>query len=157
MLLPQVYAKYNSLGRNFSKTFNGTLFQNNYKFGIALAMPLRLSEGRGAYKAAKLKIDQTRLQQQLKQVLIANKVRQHFTEWQQTVLQQQQQKNLVGNYSALQRGEETKFSNGESSLFLVNARELKTIEGQQKLIELTAKIQLTSLNIRWSAGLLSEL
>lgn len=157
LLLPEVYAKYNSLGRNFSETFNEAFFQNNYKFGVSVAMPLRLSEGRGAYKTAKLKIDQTRLQQQLKQVTIANKVKQFYTEWQQTILQQEQQKNLVANYTALQKGEETKFSNGESSLFLVNARELKTIESQQKLIELTSKIQVAHINIRWSAGLLSEL
>jgi outer membrane protein TolC len=153
-LLPQVYAKYNGINREFSKTFNEGFFQNNYRFGISMSMPLRLSQGRGEYKATRLKIEQTELEQLSKQVVVQNKVRQYYVTWQQTSIQQNQQQRLVANYRALQQGEETRFSNGESSLFLINARELKTIEGQQKLIELSAKIQQAIVNLKWSAGLL---
>jgi outer membrane protein TolC len=156
-LLPQVEAKYNQLGRQFSKTFTNALFENNYRFGISMSMPLRLSEGRGDYRIAKLKIEQTKLSQIAKQVQVHNKVKQYYIEWQQTGIQVDVQQKLVANYLALQKGEENRFLNGESSLFLINARELRTIEGKQKLIELAAKKQRAIVTLRWSAGLFSNI
>jgi hypothetical protein len=54
----------------------------------------------------------------------------------------------------LQKGEETKFTNGESSLFLVNARELKTLEAQQKYMELQYKVQKAAVSAIWITGTL---
>lgn len=156
-LLPQVTAKYNNIGKGFSKTLNSPLFDNNYRFGFGFSMPLRLSEGRGEYRAAKLKIEQTRLAQIAKQVTVQNKVKQYYIEWQQTALQYSQQQQLLANYQALQKGEELRFSNGESSLFLINAREAKTIEAQRKELALVAKIQQAAVRLKWAAGSLSNL
>jgi len=47
----------------------------------------------------------------------------------------------------------SRFFNGESSLFLINARELKTIETKQKLIELKSKNRKALVSLKWSAGL----
>ncbi len=153
LLLPQVNLKYNQLGYTFSKTVHEAWFQNNYRFGVSLYMPLRVSEGRGEYRKARLKIDQTKLEQANKQVQIYNKVKSYYTEWQQTTAQLSIQNSLVANITALQRGEETRFSMGESSLFLINARELKKIETMQKLIELKSKNRKALISLKWSAGL----
>lgn len=154
LLLPQVHLKYNQIGYSFSKTVNAAWFQNNYRFGVSLMMPLRLSEGRGQYRQAKLKIDQTRLEQMNKLVEIGNKVKSYYTDWQQTTVQLSMQASMVVNITTLQKGEETRFFNGEGSLFLVNARELKTIEASQKLIELKAKNRKTLVSLKWAAGIL---
>ena len=61
------------------------------------------------------------------------------------------QKNYF-NYLQLQRGEETKFFNGESSLFVINARENKTLETFLKLTEVTVKYNKASLELQWAAG-----
>ena len=61
------------------------------------------------------------------------------------------QKNYT-NYLQLQRGEETKFFNGESSLFLVNSRENKTLETFLKLTEVTVSFNKASLELQWAAG-----
>jgi outer membrane protein TolC len=151
-LLPEVDLKYNQVGRDLSKAVNGALFQNNYRFGVSFSVPLRLSEGRGGYQAARLKIEQARLGQSFKQVQLQNKVKQYFTEWQQVRLQLDVQRRLAANYIQLQKGEETRFLNGESSLFLINSRELKAIEGQQKLIELESKVQKAKIYLYWAAG-----
>ena len=151
-LLPQVEAKYNQLGRQFSRTLSNNLFENNYRFGVSMSMPLRLSEARGEYRIAKLKIEQARLSQMAKTVEVQNNVKQYYIEWQQTGTQVDLQQKLVLNYLALQKGEETRFLNGESSLFLINARELRTIEGKQKLTELSAKKQRAIVMLKWSAG-----
>jgi outer membrane protein TolC len=155
-LLPEVTAKYNSIGRDVSKTFRPAFFTNNYRFGLSLSMPLRLSEGRGEYRAAELKIEQTRLAQIAKKVIVQNKVKQYYVEYLQMAVQYGQQQNLVLNYTALQKGEETRFANGESSLFLINAREAKTIEGRRKELALAAKMQQANVQLRWAAGLFSN-
>lgn len=152
-LLPEVDVKYNQTGRDLNKTFNNAWFQNNYRFGVSVSMPLRLSEGRGGYQAARLKLQQTRIAQQFKQVEIENKVKQSFTEWQQTGRQLQLQQQLVANYATLQRGEETKFINGESTLFLINAREQKALESQQKMILMQVKNKQAFVTLQYAAGM----
>jgi outer membrane protein TolC len=155
-LLPSVYVKYNQLNKShdLQKSFNTPWLENNYRYGVAVAIPLRLSEGRGEYRKAKLKIEQTKLQQLTKQLLLQTKLQQYYNEWkglrEQIALQQQ----AVHSYTVLKRGEELKFANGESSLFLVNAREIKALEAQQKLLELQSKEQKAAASALWAAGVL---
>lgn len=157
-ILPDIRFRYNQLGRGYDvlKTATGPLFENNFQYGISLSIPLRLSQGRGEYKKAKLKIDETRLQVTYKQLSIQNKVKSYFNE----LLALQQQVNLqqkaYENFVTLLRGEETRFRNGESSLFLINTRETKALEGLQKLQELKAKYFKTAATLQWAAGLQAE-
>lgn len=153
-LLPGVKLKYNQTGYDLSKTVNAPWFDNNYRLGVSVSMPLRLSEGRGDYQKAKLKIERTRLDRANKQVQLSAKVKQYYTEWHQTETQLYLQSKLLENTRSLQKGEEIRFSNGESSLFLINSREQKTIEAEQKLIELKAKTQKAAIGVKWAAGLL---
>ena len=48
---------------------------------------------------------------------------------------------MVSDYQTLFAGEQQKFEAGESSLFLVNSRESKLIEGLLKAIELNTQQQ----------------
>ena len=157
-LLPKVGLKYNQLGKGYDlwKTAGGTYFQNNYRFGLNVSVPLRLSEGRGDYQKAKLKLQQAELEQSNKQVLVQTKVKQYYTEWQQTLQQLRVQSNAVANYSTLQRGEDVRFNAGESSLFLVNAREQKTLEAKQKLVQLQAKNSRALASVKWATGALGD-
>jgi outer membrane protein TolC len=153
-LLPDVQLRYNQTGRDLDKTVNAPWFNNNFRFGISVSMPLRFSQGRGDYQEAKLRIQRVELQQRNKRAQLLIKVRQYYTEWQQTENRLSVQLALLANVNALQKGEEMKFQNGESSLFLVNARELKTIEAEQKVYELRAKAKQAAADLRWSAGML---
>jgi outer membrane protein TolC len=157
-LLPSVYLKYNQLNQshNLAKSISTPWVDNNYRYGVAVSVPLRFSEGRGEYRKAKLKIEQTTLQQLNKQLLLQTKVRRYVNEWKQLGEQIILQQKVYQTYAALQRGEEVKFMNGESSLFLVNAREMKTLEAQQKLIELRSKEQKAAASSLWAAGALAN-
>jgi outer membrane protein TolC len=153
-LLPKIDLKYNQLGKgyNLASTATKTLFDNNYKYGISFSMPLRLSSGRGEYKMAKLKITETQFQQNQKKMDVINKVRKYYN---QLVNYQSQVALLQRTYAGvlqLQKGEETRFFNGESSLFLVNSRENKTQETMLKLIEATVKLNKTALGLQWASG-----
>lgn len=152
-ILPELSIKYNQTGYSLSKTVNAPWFDNNYRFGIGLTVPLLASEGRAKYQQAKFKIEKVQIEQSHKLVQINTRLSQYFEQWKQTEKQVQMQNRFLQNIAALQRGEEIKFQNGESSLFLVNAREQKTIEAKEKLIELEAKLQKTAIALRWSAGI----
>ena len=153
-LLPMVNVSANLLnkGYNVLKGVDAAFYENNNKFGIDIGLPLRLSEGRGNYKIAKLKISETSYAFGLQQQEVENKIRFYFNEL--TGLQRQiniyQQAN--NNYQTLLRGEDTRFKAGESSLFLLNTRENKVLEALQKLTELKAKFYKTQVALQWAAG-----
>lgn len=155
-LLPSVYLKYNQLNKSHDlmKSFTTPWLENNYRYGVSISVPLRFSEGRGEYRKAKLKIEQTELQQLNKQVSLQTKVQQYYNEWRQLAQQIILQQQAVELYAQLQRGEEIRFANGESSLFLINSREQKTLEARQKLIELEGKEQKARASVLWAAGVL---
>ncbi|MBP6455750.1 MAG: TolC family protein, partial [Chitinophagaceae bacterium] len=78
-LLPKLDAEYNFLGKGYNQFQNeAALFNNNYQYGLKFEMPLRLSQGRGAYKQAKLKIDQTQLEQNIKRQKIELKIKNYY-------------------------------------------------------------------------------
>lgn len=153
-LLPNVNFRYNQLGRGYDvlKTATGPLFENNFQYGLTLGIPLRLSQGRGEYKKAMLKITETKLQQNQKMLQVENKIKSYFNELLALQSQVSLQEKAWKNYLALLRGEEARFRAGESSLFLINARENKTLESLQKLQELKAKYFITENKLKWAAG-----
>ncbi len=157
-LLPYVTFKYNQLtgSHQLNNAFKSPLFENNYRYGISMALPLRLSEGRGLYRQAKLKLEAAEWERVNKQVELEVKLRQYRNDWTQLLDQVGLQRTAVAQYAGLQRAEEIKYTNGESSLFLINSREIKTLEARQKLIELQAKQQKAAISIRWAAGVLAN-
>jgi outer membrane protein TolC len=62
----------------------------------------------------------------------------------------------IVNFQKLADGEDTRFRGGESSMFLVNARENKLIESQLKLRELQAKYFKTEAAVKWAAGVIAK-
>jgi outer membrane protein TolC len=153
-LLPMINLNGNLLNKGYNVFKNGSaaFYENNYKFGIDIAVPLRLSEGRGGYKLAKLKIQETNLAQNVQQQDIENKVRKYYNELAGFRQQVSIYEKALINYQALFRGENTRFQAGESSLFLLNTRENKVLETLQKLIELKTKFYKGQAALQWAAG-----
>ncbi len=155
-ILPTVNVKANLLnsGYNVVKGVDASFLQNNYKWGLDVKVPLFLREGRGDYTKSKLKIQETNLAFNAKKWETENKIRSYYTE---ANLIQQQIRSMQGaynGYNALLRAENLKFYNGESSLFLVNARETKLIETAEKLVNLRIKYFKAKYASEWAAGVL---
>jgi outer membrane protein TolC len=156
-LLPKIDFQYNQLGKGYRFLETATqlpLFENNFQYGIKMEMPLRFSQGRSNYKQAKLKIEETTLDQNQKLQQIQNKLKSYFNEFETLKKQIEIQTNNYKNYQKLVVAEETKLFNGESTLFLVNSRENKALEALEKLIDLKTKYYKTIYSLQWSAGLL---
>ncbi len=156
-LLPKLDFKYNQLGKGYNilNAKSGALFENNFQYGISFGIPLRLSKGRGEFRKADLKITETALKRDLKIVEIENKVKMYFNKLSTLLSQSVLLEKAYQNFLFLQRGEELKFFNGESSLFLVNSRENKSLEALQKLIKTKADYYKTYNYLQWAAGLLN--
>jgi outer membrane protein TolC len=156
-LLPKADFRYNHLSKGYNALASAgeyAIFDNNYQYGFKFEIPIRLSAGRGEYKKAQLKIQETRLGQMQKQLDLAVKVRQYYNEFSNLREQIGLQNLNYANYQQLVKAEEVRFSNGESSLFLINSRENKALEARQKLVELKTKYLKTAYSLQWSAGLL---
>lgn len=155
-LKPRINLNYNVLSVN-QFTFNtnpefANLFNTNYKWGFDIAFPLFWGKGRGNYKLAKLKIADTEYKLQLKQLEIINKIQTYFNEL--TILRAQVDlyEDATQNYNRLLIAEEIKFQTGESSMFLINARQMKLLEFQIKLLEVKSKYFKALAGVAWSSG-----
>lgn len=152
-LKPVLNANYNVISSRFSFPGSATdVLGNNYKLGVQFYMPLTFAQGRGELKLARLKIQDTRYELDLKTLQLNNKLKAVFNEL--ATLQQQNSlyEQSVENFRRLFAGEVQRFNTGESSLFLVNARENRYIEVQIKLAELQAKYFKTEAALKWAAA-----
>ena len=157
-LLPKIDLTYNHLIKGsqwFSTAGLSALYENNFQYGLKIAIPLRFSQGRGEYKEARLKIEETRLNQDQTRLKIQLKINSYYNEFQNLKTQTQLQAQNYQNYQNLLRAEEIRFFNGESSMFLINSRENKSLEALEKLIDLKTKYFKTLYALQWSAGLLN--
>jgi outer membrane protein TolC len=138
-LLPKLDFTYNFLNKEGYSSKYFPLFQNNYQYGLKLEIPIFLRQARADYRIAKMKITQNQIDVSYKQQELNAKILTYANE----VLNYRQQIDIAdknrNNYERLLQGEEAKYGNGESSLFLINSRENKLIEAQQKIIDLRLK------------------
>ncbi len=152
-LKPTLKAKYNLLSEQFNfQSQAGILLSNNYTFAINFSMPLTFMQDRGALQLTKLEIQNTHYEMDYKKQELINKMRSTFNELittqKQTILFEQ----TVQGFKTLFEGETIRLNNGESSLFLVNARENRLLEAQLKLRELQAKYFKIEAELKWSIG-----
>ena len=126
-------------GRNAFQNFNAPWLNNNQKFGFSFFMPLTFTKQRAAYGLSKIKILETQYELNDKQNVTANKWRNYLNDYYTYTAQIELFEQTQANNRALLKGEETKFRFGDSSLFLINSREQKVLETQEKINELLAK------------------
>lgn len=152
-LLPDLVLDYRPyLGQVGSEPGLGTYLRENYKFGFTFYYPLLLRKERGKIESVRLKLRETDYDLVQSRRQVVNGVVQAYnttsTLDQLTRLQEQ----TAAFARTLLDGENTKFRNGESSLFIVNVRERSYVEAQIKLIELQAKYAQSKLALQWASG-----
>lgn len=155
--LPSLQLKANLLNKGYNALYKVNDFaflENNYKMGISFKVPLFLRTARGDYQQTKIKIEQLNLNLATKKWQLQNKVSIYFNQNKIYTDQLQQITQLMNSYEILLRNELLKFNNGESSIFLVNARETKLLETKQKQIDLQTKLVISKFQTEWAAGIL---
>jgi len=127
-LKPSVDLNYNFITTDYNTKFTTNDFKWGFKFGI----PLFLREGRGALAVAKIKIQDNEYSRLFFTTDIKNKVTAQLNQIENLINQFEQYSELIKGYSRLLSTEEVKFQIGESSMFKVNARQLKLLNTQVK-------------------------
>ena len=153
-ILPQLDLKAHVLDKGYQWTHNlsSSLLEKNYRFGVDFSLPLRLSEGRGAYQQARLKKSAAQLEVNLQEWWIENKVKSYYNDVMMLRQQIQITEKALGNFQKLLEGEMLRFRSGESTVFLMNQRELKVLDYLQKFQELRTKYLQSYVALSWSAG-----
>lgn len=145
-LKPKLKLKYNPLLSTSDNSLVPNFSINNYKWGFNFSMPLLFRSEKAAVQKGAIKIQETQLDIQNKRNELQNKIE---ASWIQQQLIREQLillNNNIAGYKQLLDGENEKFTYGESSVFLLNKRQEKYINGQLKLIEIYIKQQMELLN-----------
>lgn len=154
--IPKVRVNYNFL----TEPAGGNLFPdysiNNYKWGLNFSMPISFAQERQNFNMAKLKIQAAEMELQTKRKLIETRAMASINNWQTAKNQADLYQRTVNDYEKLLEGERTMFNAGESSLFMVNSRELGFISAQVKLVELITKNHIAKLETNYVFGVLGQ-
>jgi outer membrane protein TolC len=154
MIKPKLNVNYNALSYN-PDSYSPVYSQNNYKWGVDLSFPLLLRKSRNEYKMAKISFQNNSFE-------LANKSNEldfKLNALKQTINilseQLQNAERSVKYNKQLVEAEKLRFNNGESSLFILNARENKWLESELKLVDYKYKFIKTSISIIYLKGTLN--
>ncbi|EDP72133.1 outer membrane efflux protein [Flavobacteriales bacterium ALC-1] len=154
-LLPRIDVQYNFLSQTpeVARTFNTA----EYKGVVSVSFPLFLRKERGDLKLARLKQRDTEFEIDATRINLQNKIDALKQELESYVAQNEITSEMVSDYQRMLQAEERKFELGESSLFLVNSRESKLIDGQLKAISVQNKFFSTKAKLFNSLAVNPEL
>lgn len=124
-------------------------FEDNFQYGLKLEIPIFLRGARADYQMAKIKLLQNEQDIKLKENELLVKTQTYEQEVENYNSQIFLAERNLKNFQLLLKAEETKFENGESSIFLINSRENKAIESQEKLINLKSKVIKSYIKLKW--------
>uniref|UniRef100_UPI0027DC370D TolC family protein n=1 Tax=uncultured Chryseobacterium sp. TaxID=259322 RepID=UPI0027DC370D len=147
--LPKLDFTYNFFNKENYRADFLPLFDNNFQYGLKLEIPIFQRQARADYEIAKLKISQNQQDSQLKTRELSTKIETYKNEVNNYFTQIDISTKNLNNYQRLLNAEETRFSNGESSLFLINSRENKLLDAREKNIELKTKFLKSYNKLKW--------
>ncbi|MCH6236690.1 TolC family protein [Cognataquiflexum rubidum] len=153
MLLPVLKVNYNFLVEKLNDFELSPFLENNYKIGATFSMPLFLRGERGNLGLTKAKINFKTYERDLKLLKLTTKLESEIYNFETVEQQLGIYTNNVNGLQKLLRGEMMRFEIGESSLFLVNAREVSLISAQTTLNDLAAKRKSAYAKMLNAAGL----
>jgi outer membrane protein TolC len=156
-LKPQLQLQYNPIAAASENRILPEFNIQNYKWALSFYMPLLLRKERADVKLAQLKILENNWTLQDKSRELYNKYAAYYNLYQNLLQQEKIQAENVNLLQTMLSAEQRLFDIGESSVFLVNAREMTAINARIKRIDLQYKIQLAFVTMQYLAGKLPEI
>ena len=153
-LKPTLNLKYNALSEPVNGDVLSAYSPNNYNWGLEFGMPLFLRKERGDMRLNAIKIQDALFDIFDKEQALLFKAQASLNDWQTTDQQVNLYRRTVRDYAGLLAGERTLFRNGESSLFMVNSRELGYLSTKVKLVELITKNRKARISADYAFGIL---
>ena len=125
---------------------------NNYTWGLQFEFPIFLRKERAKLKQIGLKLEENSIFLENKKTNLTYKLKISRYEFETTQSQIKLYEQTVEDYRMLLLGERSLFNSGESSLFMINSRELGFIKAELKMVELVAKNRLAILKLKHALG-----
>lgn len=145
-LKPQIDVYFNPLLES-NQDIISNFSAENTKFGVSASYAIFNRKAKGELQL----IDIKREENNLKLLNTKQKINIQLLELTNNITLYQDQRNTISsialNYEKLLAAENEKFKIGESSMFLINNRELKFVDAQKKILEIDKRILFTQLNI----------
>lgn len=155
-LKPKLNVNYNLINEPLNPIpFDGLNMQNT-KWGLSFSYPIFIRKERGDLKVVGLKIREADLSRDLKRYELTNKLNAVIVEQRNLRNQITIYGSLVNNFQRMLDAEIEKFRNGESSVFLINTREINLIQAQVSFVSINAKYQTLYYKRKWIEGNLYE-
>jgi outer membrane protein TolC len=154
-LKPGLTVHYNIL-QPASEVFSTNYSFRNYKWGATLYMPLFLRKERAGLAITNLKMANNNLELNLKQRDLNVKVEVAQAEWLAFREQSEWQRQTAERLEQVTNAEQALFNNGESSLLVINLREMSYLQAQNKFLESLAKSVKARLSIQYYNGSLGK-
>ncbi len=144
LLLPKIDLGYSYLSE--PSYFEKYRFED-YKVGVNFSFPLFLRKERGSLKLAKYKVQDAEYSLKVERLQLKNKLKAQQTEINSLIKQINIIENLVNDYQTMLRSEERLFSFGESSIFLINARENNLVSSQLSKINVANRFFISNAEL----------
>ncbi|MBK9271720.1 MAG: TolC family protein [Saprospiraceae bacterium] len=147
-MLPRADLSIQNLSRSFQFGTGAYALKNSLYSGIQFELPLFLRSGRGNYRRAKLELNVRQLNLERINVKIKNDIKMEYTKNKKLILQSETLAQATRNLETMLQAENTKYQNGESSLFIVNQRELRFLESRKQLLILNNQVAKSSWQLQ---------
>ncbi len=151
-LKPELALQYNFLNEPINYNPFNDFSINNYKWGLTFEMPIFLRKERGEVALSNLKIQDEKYNLQNNKAYLEYKIRKAMADYSNGLIQISIYQKTVDDSGKLLEAEKQMFEAGESSLFLINQRELAFIQARLKLIESQVKLQQAKLSLSYAAA-----
>lgn len=132
-LKPKLNLNYNLLSQPLLDY--PTPFYSNYKWGFYFSQPIYLRTERADLRLNEIKIADNKYQRTLKKVELSVKLQNALRDVNTAKKQVNFYEEMRYNSDLLYKAEVTKYDIGESSMFLINSRQMKLIDAEVKALD----------------------
>ncbi|MFM8596659.1 MAG: TolC family protein [Flavobacteriales bacterium] len=146
-LKPILSVNYNFLNEPIQYNPFAQFSANDYKWGVTAQMPLMYRKERAAYQQTQLKIDQTQYERLDQQASLKAKLSAARFDYLNALAQKEIFIENAKSTRKLLEAELNLFSTGESTLFMINAREIAAFQAELKANNYIAKTE--QLWLKW--------
>jgi outer membrane protein TolC len=151
-LKPTLNLNYNFLNEPVNYNPFNQFSVNNYKWGLNFEMPVFLRKERADFQLSNIKLQDEKLNFENNKAYLLAKIQNAYVDLKNSIVQLEIYRNTVSDSKRLLDAEKTMFEGGESSLFLINARETSYIQAKLKYIEALTKNQQAYLSLQFATA-----
>jgi outer membrane protein TolC len=151
-LKPTLNLNYNFLNEPVNYNPFNQFSVNNYKWGFNFEMPVFLRKERADFQLSNIKLQDEKLNFENNKAYLLSKIQNAYVDLKNSILQLEIYRNTVADSKRLLDAEKIMFEGGESSLFLINARETAYIQAKLKYIEALTKNQQAYLSLQFATA-----